>query len=619
MSTVAHYRPDSATKGRAEESVANPAIRAAIRCSVPGKSAKKEARSRKPPVHVVVEPDNMEKRATAFLKLGRQLNTIRAPKEAAAIILAVADELFSWDACIFDLIAADESKAETVVCFDTINGKRTEFPPQACSQKISGAGHHRLARPELILRPPGADFPPGSQPFGDKSRPSASLMYVPLKHDEKVIGFLSFQSYKTNAYTHDDLNTLQALAEHCGGALERVRAEEEIVRLNQELRHRLEEMQALFEVAPVGIAVAHDPQCTVITGNPAFAHLLGIDPETNASVTGPDADHLPFKLTCDGEPLAPEELPMQKAARLGVSIRQELEISRKDGRLLHAYVSATPLYDDAGKVRGSVSMLVDLTERKRAEAHALEMTHELERRVRERTGQLEAINKELEAFCYSVSHDLRAPLRSIRGFSEVLLERYASHLDARGQDFLRRTCQSSQQMDKLIEDLLKLSRVGRSELQRRPVNLSELVTGIVAELRKSDPGRSAEFIIAPDLHAQADERLLRVALDNLLNNAWKFTSRAPQARIEFGVTQDPEYAFFVRDNGAGFDMAYASRLFGVFQRLHAATEFAGTGVGLATVQRIINRHGGRAWATGKPNEGATFYFTLPDHDGIQTS
>lgn len=614
MSSVAHQLSDASARAGGKGG-----FRTFIQSDDTSKSSRKARRPGKGRGCVAVEPHRMEKRAEAFIKLGRQLNAVRTPREAASIILAVADELFSWDACIFDLLSPDQSKLKTVVCFDTIDGRRVEFPADTCSERLSPSARKRLTRPELILRKSTTDFPPGVSPFGNKSQPSASLMYVPLKHDEKIIGFLSFQSYTPKAYSEVDLDALQALADHCGGALERIRAEEEVLRLNQELRHRLEEVQALFEVAPVGIAVAHDAQCTQITGNPAFASLLGIDPQTNASMSGPEAHELPFTLTRNGEPIRSDDLPMQRAAREGVSIREELEIRRRDGRVLYTFISATPLYDDNGKVRGSVGMLVDLTERKKAEAEAQQLNKELDRRVRERTAQLEATNKELEAFCYSVSHDLRAPLRSVRGFTEVLLERYGPQLDARGQDFLRRTCQSSHQMDKLIEDLLKLSRVGRSELHCRSVNLSEVVFEIISDLRKTEPDRTVEVIVAPQLKAYGDERLLRVALDNLLSNAWKFTGRTPKALIEFGLADQPEPAFFVRDNGAGFDMAYASRLFGVFQRLHAASEYPGTGVGLATVQRIINRHGGRAWAEGKPNEGATFYFTLPDHASAQTS
>jgi light-regulated signal transduction histidine kinase (bacteriophytochrome) len=240
------------------------------------------------------------------------------------------------------------------------------------------------------------------------------------------------------------------------------------------------------------------------------------------------------------------------------------------------------------------------------------LNEELERRVKERTAQLEALNKELEAFSYSVSHDLRAPLRSIRGFSEVLLDRYASKLDARGQEFLRRVSESSQHMDRLIEDLLKLSRVGRAELKKSTVYLSKMAASIVAELRKTEPKREVQVIIEPGLCAKADERLLHVAMDNLLQNAWKFTGKTACPKIELGKTSNPDPAFFVRDNGAGFDMAYASRLFGVFQRLHTTSEFPGTGVGLATVKRIISRHGGTVWGESKLNEGTTFYFTLPE-------
>lgn len=246
-----------------------------------------------------------------------------------------------------------------------------------------------------------------------------------------------------------------------------------------------------------------------------------------------------------------------------------------------------------------------------AQTEIARLNAEAERRIGQRTAQLEAINKELEAFSYSVSHDLRAPLRSIRGFSEVMLERYSDKLDGRGQDFLRRVCESTQHMDRLIEDLLMLSRVGRSELLRQPVDLSALALSIAAELLKNEPERAVEFAIAPQLTAKGDERLLRTVLENLLRNAWKFTGHQPRPCIEFGFTTHPQAAFFVRDNGAGFDMTYAGNLFRVFHRLHSASEFPGTGVGLAIVQRIINRHGGRVWASGAVSEGATFYFTLP--------
>jgi len=269
-------------------------------------------------------------------------------------------------------------------------------------------------------------------------------------------------------------------------------------------------------------------------------------------------------------------------------------------------------YDATGQPIRLAGVAIDITARKLAELEISRLNAELERRVRERTAQLEATNQELEAFAYSVSHDLRAPLRSLRGFSEVLLESHASQLDAEGQELLRRACESSHRMSRLIDDLLKLSRVGRSALRWQPVNLTALAEVIVAELRESEAGRAVEVVIGRNLRAQGDERLLGVVLENLLGNAWKFTGRRPDARIEFGVSAEPEPAFFVRDNGVGFDVAHAGKLFGVFQRLHSADEFPGTGIGLATVQRIIKRHCGRVWATGAVNQGATFYFSLSE-------
>ena len=236
---------------------------------------------------------------------------------------------------------------------------------------------------------------------------------------------------------------------------------------------------------------------------------------------------------------------------------------------------------------------------------------ELEERVAERTAELAAVNKELEAFAYSVSHDLRAPLRSIGGFSQALLEDYESDLDAIGQDYLRRVVAASQHMGQLIDDLLQLSRLTRREMRREQVDLSALARSVAARLREAEPHRHVEFVIAERVFARGDERLLTVVLENLLGNAWKFTSRRPEARIEFGVTRhDGQTAYYVRDDGAGFDMTYAGRLFRPFQRLHSEGDFEGTGIGLTTVQRVVHRHGGRVWASGKPDQGATFYFTL---------
>ncbi|MFZ0548405.1 MAG: ATP-binding protein [Candidatus Promineifilaceae bacterium] len=226
--------------------------------------------------------------------------------------------------------------------------------------------------------------------------------------------------------------------------------------------------------------------------------------------------------------------------------------------------------------------------------------------------QLQASNQELESFAYSVSHDLRAPLRAVDGFSQTLLEDNGDQLDDQGKAYLERVRANVQRMGELIDALLTLSRLTRVEMNRECVDLSALARTIASQLQKRDPDRQVEFIIEENIEVDGDPRLLEVALENLLENAWKFSSKRDQTRIEFRGTENHEEqpAYFVRDNGAGFDMAYANKLFGAFQRLHAMSDFAGTGIGLATVKRIIHRHGGQLWAEGVPNEGATFYFTL---------
>jgi PAS domain S-box-containing protein len=275
---------------------------------------------------------------------------------------------------------------------------------------------------------------------------------------------------------------------------------------------------------------------------------------------------------------------------------------RRDGETIDVSVTISPIRDRLGNVVGASTTARDITERKRAE-QALARAKEA----------AETASRELEAFSYSVAHDLRAPLRGIDGFSQALLEDYSEKLDEEGQGHLRRVRESAQYMAQLIENLLLLARVTQSELRHEQVDLSGLARVAATRLSTANAERPVELLVADGLSAQGDHRLLGILFENLLGNAWKFTRKHPAPRVELGCAREGgRLVYFVRDNGAGFNMAYSAKLFGVFQRLHGPTEFEGTGIGLATVQRIVRRHGGRIWAEGEVDRGATFYFTLED-------
>lgn len=293
-----------------------------------------------------------------------------------------------------------------------------------------------------------------------------------------------------------------------------------------------------------------------------------------------------------------------------VSQRFENEFVYPDGNRNWFELSVKPVEE------GIFILSMDVTERKRAEEEIRHMNEELEKRVAQRTSQLEAVNKELETFSYSVSHDLRAPLRSIDGFSQALLEDYSDQLPEEGQRYLQRVRAAAQRMATLIDDLLNLSRVTRMPLKTQLFNISTTANEVIQALSEGDPDRNVAVSVTPGLMVEGDPRLLRVVLENLLGNAWKFTTKQENAALEFGAKNEADNTvFYVKDNGVGFDMEYKEKLFGVFQRLHSVNDFPGTGVGLATVQRIIRAHGGRIWAESEVGKGATFFFTLRWSEG----
>jgi PAS domain S-box-containing protein len=290
-----------------------------------------------------------------------------------------------------------------------------------------------------------------------------------------------------------------------------------------------------------------------------------------------------------------------------------LELLHRDGHRTPVLVNMTAQRDAKGRAAALIVAARNLTALRRAETELQRVNENLEQQVGERTARLESANKELEAFAYSVAHDLRAPLRSVNMFSQRLREAHAQQLDATGRATLDSMIGVAHRMGELIDDLLKLSSVSRHELSRAPVDLSLLAETVLGELQRAEPERRVKLMITPGLTARADARMIRIVFENLLSNAWKFVGGQTFAEIDFGVIEGKGVrAFFVRDNGVGFSMESAQRLFGAFERFHAPGEFPGTGIGLATVQRIIQRHGGRVWAESRINRGAAFYFTLPE-------
>jgi PAS domain S-box-containing protein len=303
----------------------------------------------------------------------------------------------------------------------------------------------------------------------------------------------------------------------------------------------------------------------------------------------------------------------------GVRYQVEHRIIRPDGALRWVLQAAAVERDDTGAPVRLLGICQDITDRKCSEAEVRTLNAELEVRVEQRTAELELSNKNLRAFSYSIAHDLRTPLRGQQGFSEALLEEYSEILGETGRGYAGRIAAASERMGAIIDDLLRLSQVTHADMNLEPVNLSAEVTAIAGGLRSADPGRRVSFAVQEDVWVTADRILIRTVLDHLVQNAWKFTAGRKDATIEFATAapaDDAAVCCYVRDNGAGFDPAYVHKLFQPFQRLHTTREFPGTGVGLASVQRIIERHGGRAWAEGAVNDGATFYFTLGPHDSM---
>ncbi|KAF0215185.1 MAG: multi-sensor signal transduction histidine [Geobacteraceae bacterium] len=392
-----------------------------------------------------------------------------------------------------------------------------------------------------------------------------------------------------------DTDSLFAALDKC---MENVKAEREL----QELTERTALLSSALEQSPSAIAIT-DTSGNIEYVNPKFTELTGYWPD---EVIGQNVRILKSGKT-------PPEVysNMWGTITAGREWEGEIQNKNKDGKYYWEELKISPLRNLAGTVIKFIKVAEDVTGRKRTEDEIRKLNSELEYRVIQRNALLEASNKELDDFCDAVSHDLRGPLSRLQGFSHVLLEECAERLDVQGKLYVERINQTSRDLKRIIDALLKLSQLTRRGMAHQNVDLSGIAHAVADGLIKSQPERCVDFVIAPDVVVKGDSGLLKVVLENLLGNAWKFTSKHQRARIEFGVARtDNKSVYFVRDDGAGFDMKYANKLFKPFQRIHSSDEFSGTGLGLASVQRIIQRHGGRIWVEGEVEKGATFYFTV---------
>lgn len=429
-----------------------------------------------------------------------------------------------------------------------------------------------------------------------RARGFRSVLATPVRVDGDVVGALAIYASEPRAFGIHEITLAQRLAADLGQALAREAADAALRASERRLEALLAERTRTIEEQATILDQIHDAVVRtdldgIVTGwNQGAQRLFGYTAQEMlgqpVALLHPDPDFLRERII--------EPLKARGAHEVEVSMQ------RKDGSLFDGHLSLSLLHDAGGRPVGMIGYTLDISRRRMAE-----------RLLAARSRELAAINRELEAFSYSVSHDLRAPLRAIDGFSQALLEDYGAVLDATGRDYLQRVRAAAQRMAALIDGLLTLSRLARAPLARRAVDLSALAREVIGELQAGEPRDGVAVHIEPGIMAEGDPTLLRIVLANLLGNAWKYTRHTPAPEIRFGTERDNDgLVYFVRDNGVGFEMQYADKLFGVFQRLHHASQFEGTGIGLATVQRVIHRHGGRVWAQAEPGHGAIFRFTL---------
>lgn len=523
-----------------------------------------------------------ERQRQAFSALGQQLSLATTAEEAAHIIARVSNDLLGWDAYALSLYSPFDSLVHNVLVMDTINGVLTQLhlppsPPTSMTSQTMAKG------PQLILRTEEELAPANFVSFGDKDRPSASLLFVPIHSGMRRIGVLTIQSYRPQAYTHDDLATLLALADHCGGALERTQAE-------AALRESEERFRRLSEAASEGIAFSENG--VLFDANSACARLYGYTPH--------ELIGLPAAAFA-----APESVDLiQRMNGANDETLYEAVCRRKDGTTFLAELQGRRVPYQGRTVR--VTIVRDITERKRAE-----------QALREFAAKLEQSNRELQDFAFVASHDLQEPLRKVQAFGDRLERKYGPLLGAEGRDYLIRMQSAAQRMSILITDLLQFSRVTTQAQPFVSVDLAVVVGEVLEDLALRIEQTGARITLGPLPTIVADPRQMQQLFQNLLENALKFhqPGQAPVIDVwcERGeaAVAAPYWQIMVKDHGIGFDPKYLERIFVVFQRLHGRDEYEGTGVGLALCRKIAERHEGSITARSTPGQGATFIVTLP--------
>jgi PAS domain S-box-containing protein len=500
------------------------------------------------------------------------------------------------------LMVADSDEVEELRLIDFAGAKRGDAWKVAPVLQVRGdAMIEEIVRSDVPVVVVDARTDPRTDKKIVEMLGNRTIINIPLRLLDKPFGVLGIGTFGDEegcrAPTDEELEYLVGMASQLSVAAGRIRFIEERRRAEEALRKSEEDLRITLDSIGDGV-IATDSAGKIVRMNPVAEALTGWRAADARGLGLSEVFRIVNELTREMV-----ESPVDRVLREGavVGLANHTVLVARDGTERAIADSGAPIRDPEGKVRGVVLVFRDQTDERTAET------------LRRANAAAETANAELEAFSYSVSHDLRAPLRAIEGFSKLLLEDYGQGLEVEARGYLQRVIGNAQRMSALIRDLLNLSRVTRSQLQRESIDISEMARSIVDVLRGREPNRVVEVDVASDLQASADPRLARIVLENLIANAWKFTSKKDHARIAIGKEErDGEEVFVVRDNGAGFDMAYVGKLFAPFQRLHGESEFEGTGVGLATVHRIVARHGGRIWAEAARDVGAVFRFTLRD-------